>query len=147
MSEDRRNKPVVTEGRNADGTFAAGNPGRPAGSRHKTTVAVLSLLDGQGEALAQKAVDMALEGDTTALRLCIERIAPTRKDGPVSFDLPAMENAQDAATGAASILDAVSEGELTPSEGAQVMALIETYRRTLEITELEARISALEELA
>lgn len=139
-----RSRPVVSEGRNADGTFAAGNPGRPAGSRHKTTMAVLSLLDGQGEALAQKAVELALEGDSTALRLCIERIAPTRKDGPVSFDLPSMQTAQDAATGAASIIEAVSAGELTPSEGAQVMALVETYRRTLEVTELEARISALE---
>jgi hypothetical protein len=28
---------------------------------------------------------MALEGDTTALRLCLERIAPPRKDAPVCF--------------------------------------------------------------
>lgn len=139
-----RSETVVSEGRNADGTFAAGNPGRPAGSRHKTTMAVLSLLDGQGEALAQKAVDMALEGDSTALRLCIERIAPTRKDAPISFSLPSLQTAQDAAEGAASILEAVSAGDLTPSEGAQVMALIETYRRTLEVTELEARIAKLE---
>lgn len=139
-----RNNGTTTDGRNADGTFGAGNPGRPAGARHKTTVAVLSLLDGQGEALAQKAVEMALEGDTTALRLCIERIAPTRKDGPVSFALPSMKRAQDAVTGAAAILMAVSSGELTPTEGAQVMALVETYRRTLEVTELEERIAKLE---
>lgn len=144
MSEDRNNG-TTTDGRNADGTFGPGNPGRPTGARHKTTMAVLSLLDGQGEALAQKAVEMALEGDTTALRLCIERIAPTRKDAPVRFDLPAMQSAQDAAQGAQAVLKAVSEGELTPTEGTQVMALVDSYRRTLETTEFEKRLQALED--
>lgn len=128
------------------GKFAPGNPGRPVGARHKTTTAILSLMEGQGEALTQKAIDMALEGDTTALRLCIERIAPTRKDAPVQFDLPDMTTANDAAKAAGSVLAAVSTGDLTPTEGAHVMALIETFRRTLETTELEQRITALEEI-
>lgn len=139
-----RNSGNVAEGRNADGTFAKGNPGRPKGTRLKVTRAVEELLDGQAEALSQKAVEMALEGDTTALRLCIERVAPARKDAPVEFDLPQMECAEDAARAAAAVLASVSEGSLTPTEGAQVMALIESYRRTLEVTELEARITALE---
>ena len=70
------------------GKFAPGNPGRPKGARHKTTRAVEELLDGEGEAITRKAVDMALDGDTTALRLCLERISPPRKDTPVQFDLP-----------------------------------------------------------
>lgn len=96
MSTDRKNG-STTEGRNADGTFAAGNPGRPTGARHKVTLAIESLLHGQSEALTQKAVDMALEGDTACLRLCLERIAPARKDTPVQFALLAMKSAQDAA--------------------------------------------------
>ena len=44
----------------------------------------------------------------------------------------------------AAIAVAVADGELTPTEGAHVMALIETYRRTLETTELELRVLALE---
>jgi len=144
MSNENRNNGTSTEGRKPDGTFAAGNPGRPLGARHKTTTALLSLLDGQAEALTQKAVDLALEGDTAALRLCIERIAPTRKDAPVQFDLPSMTCAGDAAEAAGAVLAAVSEGGLTPVEGASVMALIETYRRTLETTELERRVGELE---
>lgn len=140
---DRKNG-TTTEGRNPDGTFAAGNPGRPQGSRHRATQATLQLLDGQAEQITQKALDMALAGDTTALRLCLERIAPPRKDVPVQFDLPAMESADDAARAAAAILCAVSVGELTPTEGAHVMSLIETYRRTLETTEIEKRITELE---
>lgn len=143
MAEDRNNG-ATTDARNADGTFATGNPGRPKGARHKTTLAMEALLDGQAEELTQKAVDLAKEGDTTALRLCLERLAPARKDTPVSFDLPPMETAQDASEAAQAVLQAVSEGELTPSEAAGVMALVESYRRTLETTDLEERIAKLE---
>ena len=131
-------------GRNSDGTFAAGNPGKPKGARHKATQAALALLDGEAEALTRQAVTMALEGDTTALRLCLERIAPPRKDGPVQFDLPPMQSASDAAKAAGVVLDAVAGGELTPTEGAHLMGLVEGYRRALETSELEARLSALE---
>ena len=87
---------------------------------------------------------MALEGDTTALRLCMERIAPPRKDAPVNFELPTMSNAQEASVAASGVLKAVAEGQLTPLEGASVMGLIENYRRVLETTEIEVRLAALE---
>ena len=132
-------------GRNTDGTFGPGNPCKPQGARHKATQAALALLDGQAEALTQKAVETALAGDTAALRLCLERIVPPRKDAPVTFALPPMTTAADAAKGAAAVLAAVAIGDLTPTEGAHVMGLIETYRRTLETSELEARLAALED--
>lgn len=131
-------------GRNTDGTFAEGNPGKPKGTRHVVTRAVENLLQGEAEALTRKAIDMALGGDATAMRLCIERIAPARKDAPVQFSLPKMKTALEAAGAAQSVLAAVAAGEVTPLEGASVMGLIETYRKTLETTELEARITALE---
>ena len=131
-------------GRNADGTFGAGNAGKPIGTRHKATRAALALLEGEVEALSRKAVEMALAGDTVALRLCLERLAPPRKDGPVAFPMPPMASARDAAQAAGAVLQAVSTGELTPTEGAQVMGLVDSYRRTLEVTELEARVAALE---
>lgn len=131
-------------GRNADGTFGPGNPGKPKGTRHRATQAALALLEGEAEALTRQAVTMALGGDATALRLCLERIAPPRRDAPVQFDLPAMQSAADAARTAGAVLASVAAGDLTPTEGAHVMALVETYRRTLETSELEARVAALE---
>jgi len=131
-------------GRNTDGTFGPGNPGKPQGARHRATQAALAMLDGEAIALTRQAVTMALGGDTTALRLCLERIAPPRRDAPVTFALPPMTTAADAAKGAAAVLAAVAIGDLTPAEGAHVMGLIETYRRTLESCDLEARIAALE---
>lgn len=131
-------------GRNTDGTFAAGNPGKPRGVRHKATRAALALLDGEAEALTRKAVELALAGDGAALRLCLERIAPPRKDAPVTFTLLPMQSAADAAKAAGAVLAAVADGDLTPTEGAHIMGLVEIYRRTLETTELEARVAALE---
>src|SRR6267378_3533082 len=55
----------------------SGNPaGRPMGARHKATVAAEALLDGEAEALTRKAVEMALAGDGTARRLCLDRTEP-----------------------------------------------------------------------
>jgi len=132
-------------GRNTAGPSAAGNKGRPKGSRNKATIAIESLLQGQAEAMTKTAVTKALEGDSIALRLCMERIAPAPKDQPVSFSLPEMNNALDASEAAGSLLTAVSKGELTPIEATRVMALIDSYRRTLELTDIEERLQALEE--
>ena len=124
----------------------SGNPkGRPKGARHRATLAALELLNGEAKALSRKAVELALEGDTTALRLCLERIVPPRKDGPIEFDLPAMKTADDAARAMGAIVEAVSSGSLTPSEGAAVAGLVEAFRRTLETEELERRVERLEE--
>jgi len=131
-------------GRSADGTFTTGNAGRPKGARNRATQAVLALLEGEGEALTRKAIEMALAGDGVALRLCLDRIAPPRKDNAVQFSMPRMTTAHDAAQAAGAILEAVADGELTPAEAAQVMGLVDSYSRTLEVTELEARVAALE---
>jgi hypothetical protein len=131
-------------GRSADGTFTAGNAGRPKGARNKATQAVLALLEGEGEALTRKAIEMALAGDGVALRLCLDRIAPSRKDSPVQFAMPRMATARDAAEAAGAVLEAAADGILTPTEAVQVMGLVDSYRRTLEVTELEARVAALE---
>ena len=131
-------------GRNADGTFGVGNAGKPRGTRHKATQAVLALLEGEAEALSRKAVEMALAGDGAALRLCLERLAPPRKDNPVTFPLPRISSTRDAAQAAGAVLEAVADGDLTPAEGAAVMGLVDSFRRALETSELELRVAALE---
>jgi hypothetical protein len=52
------------------------------GARNRATVAAERLLDGEADTLTRKAIELAKEGDTTALRLCIERILPARKEPP-----------------------------------------------------------------
>ena len=133
-----------TNGRNTDGTFAKGNSGRPKGARNKTTQAIAALLEGEAEAITRKAIEMALDGDGLALRLCLERLAPPRRDTPVDFELPTIQSSSDAAIAGRSVLAAVADGNLTPLEAAQVMGLIEGYRKLLESTEFEERLAKLE---
>ena len=134
----------MQNGRNTDGKFSAANAGRPKGSRNKATIAIESLLEGQAEALTQTAISKALEGDSIALRLCMDRIAPPMKDKPIVFPLARMQGAMDASEAAGSVLNAVGDGTLTPIEGTRVMGLIDSYRRTLELTDIEQRLQALE---
>jgi hypothetical protein len=56
-------------------------------ARNATILAIEELLDGEAEAVTRKAIETAKEGDTSALRLVLERVAPVRLGRPVLFDL------------------------------------------------------------
>lgn len=124
--------------------FEAGNPGRPRGSRNKATVALEALLDGEAEALTRKAIDMALEGDTTAMRLVMDRIMPPRKDRPVLFALPKLETPADAVKATAALVEAVASGDLTPSEADDLSRLVDRFVRAVETTDVLERLESLE---
>ena len=136
----------INNGRNTDGTFAEGNQlgGKPKGARHRVTRAVEELLEGQHEALTQKAIELALAGDGPALRLCLDRIAPPRKDAPISIALPPVRSIEDAVDASATLLAAVAAGDVTPDEAGRVMALLTGHRQIIETGELERRIAAVE---
>jgi len=122
-----------------------GNPGRILGSRNKATLAAQAILDGQSEQLTSKAIEMAMEGDAVALRLCLERLVPPRKDRPISFPLPKIESAAECSELTASLLTAVAAGDLTPEEGNVVASLMEKHVRIRETSDFEARLKAIEE--
>jgi hypothetical protein len=110
----------------------SGNPaGRPRGARNRSTIAAELLLEGEAEALTRKAIELALAGDTTALRLCMERLVPPRKDRLIEFVLPPVTSADDAAKAISAVLTAVAEGRITPAEAATVAGLIEACRRAI----------------
>jgi hypothetical protein len=48
--------------------FKLGNPGRPPGSKNKTTRVVEQLVDNQAEKLTRKLVELALAGDVRCLQ-------------------------------------------------------------------------------
>jgi hypothetical protein len=123
----------------------SGNPaGKPKGSRNKTTLAMEALLDGEAEAIVRKAIEKAKQGDGTALRMCLERIVPPRKDRPVSFELPPIKTAADALTATGALVAAVANGDITPSEAAELSKLVEGFVKALEATDLAERIGRLE---
>ena len=135
-----RNPCEKTRGR----PFEPGNPGKPPGARSRVTRAIEGMLEGQHERLTQVAIDKALDGDTVALRLCLDRLAPPRRDAPISIEIPAVQSAADAVSASAAVLAAVAAGECTPDEGARVMALLTAHKAIVETGDLESRIAALE---
>jgi hypothetical protein len=125
----------------------SGNPrGRPAGSRNNATLACEALLEGQAEALTQKAVDMALAGDPVALRLCLERICPVRKDRPVEFSLPPINTARDAANVMSSVMNAVGAGELSPADASELSKVVACTVKSFEAAEFADSLVPLAQL-
>jgi hypothetical protein len=106
----------------------SGNPaGRPRGARNRTTVLLEDLFAEDAEAIARKAIELAKAGEIAALRMCLDRLVPARKDEPVVFDLPPLESAADSVAAAARIVAAVADGDLTPSEAVDVAKVIDVY--------------------
>lgn len=134
-------------GEKQDGRFKpgqSGNPaGKPKGARHKATQAVMTLLEGETEALTRKAVELAMDGDTTALRLCLERIAPALKSTapPVYLDIPLSESLTDTAK---AFVNAAANGDLPPDIAAQLVSAVASVARVEEMENIKDRLEALE---
>lgn len=123
----------------------SGNPkGKPQGARNRTTIAIQELLDGEAAAITRTCIKLALEGDTTALRLCMERIAPSPKDRAIRFPMPPALTAQGIIESLGRVIEAVGNGVITPAEGSSLASLLDTQRRGVELVSIEARIAALE---
>jgi len=122
----------------------SGNPaGRPRGARNRRTIAAERLFDEAADDLTQTLIGLARGGHPVALRMCMDRISPT-KDRPVPFELPAMATAVDAVAAMGSVMQGVADGEITPREAAQVSAVIQAFAGTLSTAELESRLDKIE---
>lgn len=123
----------------------SGNPkGTKTGSRHRVTVAAENVLTSDAEVISKKLVELAKAGDANALRLCVERILPVRKDRTILLKLKGIKRPGDLVKIMHQITQAVAHGEISPAEGAQLSNMVETQRRTLETGEVMKRIDALE---
>jgi uncharacterized protein DUF5681 len=123
----------------------SGNPaGRATGSRNRVTIAAEALLEGEADALTRKAIEMALEGDTTALKLCLERIVPQRRSRNVTFETPRIDRVEDLAQAIGAIFREVAGGKLRLDEGAALVGMLESKRRAMETVDLEKRLRMLE---
>jgi hypothetical protein len=137
---EQRNNALTTRGR----PFQPGNPGRPKGARHRSTVLAEKLMADDIEGIVTAVVKAAKDGDMAAARIILDRLTPVRRGRPVQFDLPAATDAAGVLAAFDAVLQAVAGGELTPEEGASITNLLEARRKAIETVELEARIAALE---
>jgi hypothetical protein len=129
--------------------FQPGNKyghGRPRGSRNKVARVCQAILDSYAEPLLKKSVVMALQGNPTALRLCMERVMPARRQPTLRFKLPPTNGIDDVAAASQAVVNGVAQGQLTPAEGQAFSGMLEDRRRAIETRDQEPRIRALEDL-
>jgi hypothetical protein len=119
----------------------SGNPaGRPKGS---SPVAALRAQIGEAVPEILKALEAkAKEGDPAASRLLLERVLPPVKadELPVQIDITG-DTLSDRAE---CVMKALADGEIAPSQAAQLLTALGTLAKVHEIDELERRIAALE---
>ena len=121
----------------------SGNPkGRPCGTTR--TGKLVAMLEPHAPALIEKAKELALNGDTTALRLCLERLSPALKSKDEAVQIENLDASQPLAKQGEAVINALANGELSTTQAASAMQSISAQARINEVDELEKRISQLE---
>lgn len=124
----------------------SGNPaGRPRGSRNRSTLALEQIFEGEAEKLSRKAIEMALDGDGPAMKLCLDRLLSPRRDRSITFDLPAINSAADLPKATEAMLRAVASGEITPSEAADIGKAVSAHIEAITAADLCSRLARLED--
>ena len=117
--------------------------GRPKGSGQAAHYR--AMLDPYAEELIQRVVNMAKDGDMTALKLCLDRLcAPLRPTDRLITIEGMMADAKELSGKGEMILDSAASGDITPAEAQSLMSAISGQARIVEIDELERRVSDLE---
>lgn len=130
--------------RDPRGRFAPGNkasPGRPSGRGPVAEMRVKLATD------LDKIIDtlkaQALAGDAQAIRIILDRVLPALRpvDMPTTLALPVDGTLADQAR---AVVQAAADGDLAPSQAAQIVTALGGVAKIVEATELVKRIEALE---
>jgi hypothetical protein len=124
--------------------FKPGNDGRKPGQKNRATLLIESLLEGEAERLGRRLIDMAHAGDTVAMKIAMDRLAPRRSGRPTPFKLPPVETAADLPQATAALLAAVASGELTAAEAAEIGRVLDVHMQAINLGVIEQRLAALE---
>jgi hypothetical protein len=129
--------------------FPPGNTlgrGRPKGSRNKAKAPGQQLLEDNAELLARKCLVLAMQGDRSAMRLCMERILPARRDTSIRMNLPRIRTVQDLDKAAEKVTQEIGRGRLTPAEGETIVNILQIRVGLIENGEFGNRMEKLEEM-
>ena len=127
------------------GKGQSGNPkGHRKGCRNRKTLMAELLLEGEAETLARKAIELALGGSESALRLCLDRLIAPRREPRVPFALPTIAGPEDIVKAMAAITGAVADGSLSPGEAFALSQTVDTFLRAIDARDFEQRLKRLE---
>jgi hypothetical protein len=126
----------------------SGNPaGRRPGSKNKSTLMAQALFESEAEELMRTAVSKAREGDSVALRLCLDRIVPRLRprDDAIAFELPQINAVADLLPALSAIAAGVAAGELTAEQAAHLSRFVHSWMEAVQVVDFDARLRRLEE--
>ena len=121
-----------------------GGPGRPRGSRNKSTLILEAIARKGGPGVVRAMMRKATAGDVPAARLMMPRFWPAGTF--VEFDLPPVTDAAGVADAQACVLAAAGNKELSLEQADRYSKIIENRRRALETAEIERNLREAEEV-
>src|SRR5229473_7741055 len=129
--------------RDANGRFAPGSSGNPAGkkpgTRNRATILREALAEGEGIAAARIVIDKALAGDAVAARFIVDRLTPRPRGRAIALDLPEGAVAGDVLAASNATIAAMASGEITPDEALTVTRVLDGKLRALKAARGEDR--------
>jgi hypothetical protein len=120
--------------------------GRPLNSGHRQQL-FSSLVDPYKERLFETAIDLALGGNESMLRLLLDRLLPAKPiDDHLNIDVPetGFTKIDKIVAYGEEVLNKVSSSELTPDQAKTLMSLLESQRKIVETSEIEKRVLEIE---
>jgi len=109
--------------------FEPGNTigkGWSKGSRNKTSVLVKELLAAHAEEITGRLIQLAKKGHLGALKLAMGILCPTQSEEPVTWTMPPVKNAGDLVPAYSALLEAVTNGELTPRQAHNIKSILDS---------------------
>lgn len=140
--------PENTGGIQENGRFKkgrSGNPGgKPKGARHKASLMAEMLFENEIDTVCHQVINQAKQGNLQAAKIILDRLMPPKKDRPINFKLPFIQNAADIVETGRRICYAVGNGEITPLEGESLSKIVEVQARNIELFDFGNRLEAIE---
>jgi hypothetical protein len=124
--------------------FKPGNPGRPPGSKNKTTRLIEQLVENEAAGLTGKIVQLALEGNVRCLEYCLDRLLPRRSGRSLDIQLPTINTVHDIVPAIAAIVAEVNNGNLSAEEASHLVHLLQGYETAVKTDDFAIRLENLE---
>lgn len=124
----------------------SGNPaGRPQGARNRSTALRDLISDDQSEAILNTMIKAAMDGNLTAARYLLDRVAPASHSQSIMIDLPPIETVEAGAQAIDATLKAVGQGDITLNEAKEIIELIKDRIKLIETVGFEQRLLKVEQ--
>ena len=147
MTEEASVQPTDEIKRDNNGRWVKGTKAPyNGGSRWRKTKLAYAMFEEESEDIIRSVIERAKEGDSTAMKLVVDRIVPPLKSAPIKIELPPVTSSEEAKNAIATVLAAQCAGEITQDEAEGLLRTIDAFVRVCGLAELEAKVNALSEI-